>query len=164
MTRKSECPFNPQSSRAVRYSSQRRPHGLQISKRNFSRFQAAGTRIRWTAYAKPWPTRARQRPLPGCNVWAAARPSMVAKIRRGQQQGVTYPPAPLFVPRHGARRRESSPCALPTARAWNEMAVRRRQRHGAGPPGAATQCGRAARDASLAVDPEIYARLLHIRP
>src|SRR5215216_8093073 len=28
--------------------SRRRPHGLQISKRSFSRFQAAGTTIRWT--------------------------------------------------------------------------------------------------------------------
>src|SRR5215217_4407344 len=43
------CSYNPESSRAVRCSSRRRPHGLQISKRSFSRFQAAGTTIRWTA-------------------------------------------------------------------------------------------------------------------
>jgi len=48
-TRKSEWPYNPQSSRMARYSSQTRPHGLQISKQSFSRFQTAGTTIRWTA-------------------------------------------------------------------------------------------------------------------
>jgi hypothetical protein len=43
-----------------RCSSRRKPHGLQISKRSFSRFQTDGTTTRSTASARPWATRARQ--------------------------------------------------------------------------------------------------------
>ena len=48
-TRKSEWAYKPQSSRTVRCSSRRRLHGFEISKMSFSRFQTAGTTIKWTA-------------------------------------------------------------------------------------------------------------------
>ena len=89
-----------------------RPHGLQISKPNFSHFQdgrhddqvdsvsqALGHKSRslWTDASLEGYGNFSERARAGCNLWAARRPSMVTKVRRARAQDMVRSARPRLI-------------------------------------------------------------------
>ena len=73
------------------------------------KFPSSWTDASLEGYRQP-----RERPLPGCSLCAARRPSMVTKIRRVQQQGSTYSPRLMDMRAHTT---------------WNEFLYKPRSRN-----------------------------------